>query len=387
LCVLSVAPALAAEPGAAEVPKVVTKGGVRFYPKEKRIEMDGRFCLAEGPLDLLACAAGGKEYESVIALDVTPQYLHFCLLLMGLKPGDTGVKVHNDAENLPTGSPVTVKVRWKDESGEKIVRGEDLCWNAIDKRTIPRTPWVFVGSKKVKDPDTGKEVYWADVDKSLMTVIRDPLTVLDLPLALGVNYGDYVVNKQLVPKVGTPCTVILEPAPPLPQPPMNAAGGRIHSIDVTLGDRTLVDAVQPPDLVELLKRITRDAPKDTCAVTIDHGAAAKTAAVTFEALDAAGARIDSVQTVRARADVSDAATVLLRGDKLAMPGANTPELSADQVKANIRQVFSRSQDRGVAVKVEAGASLKALATALHALEEFNGAVLRVVWLDNKPVAK
>ena len=72
-------PACGADAGGAGV---ITRGGVRLYPKQRRIEMDGKFCLTEGPIELFACARGGKEYESVISLRVKPSVLHLFLVMM-----------------------------------------------------------------------------------------------------------------------------------------------------------------------------------------------------------------------------------------------------------------------------------------------------------------
>ncbi len=369
--------------GAAEDagPKVVRKGGVALYPEEKRIEINGRFCLAEGPIELLACAAGGKEYESIIALDVNPEILHFCLLLLKLKPGDKGPEFQGDPEHMPSGSPVTVKVRWKDANGaEKSVPAEELCWNNYEKRTMEPTPWVFSGSRMVKDPNTGNQVYWANVDKSVIVVYRDPFSVLDLPTAASANDEAFVVNKQVVPPVGTACTVILEPGPPIPPAPKNAQGGSVRPVDVTAGGRILLGGQQPAELMEPLKQAQKESPKDTFKVTISHGAPAASIAAAFEALDGAAVRIESVEMVRVRPEVQDIAVVAVRGDKVTVDGKG---LSGEQVAEAVRSRVEKGKEGGVAVKVEAGASLKTVVGVLRALGGVDGAMVRVVWFDSK----
>jgi len=372
----------------------ITRSGVRLYVKEKRIEMDGKFCLTEGPIELLVCAKGGKEYESVISVEANPEILHFCLLLLKLKPGETGPKFQGDPDRVPTGSPVVVRVRWKDKDGVKTVRAEQLCWNMIDKRTMLKTPWVFVGSKKVKDPDTGKTVYWANVEKSLITVFRDPFAVLDLPLSLGADDDAYAVNKQLVPARETPCTVILTPAEKV-RPRRNAAGGRIFVVDVTAGGRALIDGTQPLKLAEALKKMAGDAPKDSCEVTIDHGPAAGAAAA-FEALDAAGVKIESVRTARLRPGVKDLITVTVSAGGLRIKGK---KMSGEQVKAAVRALAADEKGPppkdagapaeplktiGVHLDVKKGATLKQVAEALRACTGIEGVILRLTWGDQTP---
>ncbi len=384
LGVLSAATCLAADPPRE---KVIEKGGARLYPVSKRVEIDGKFCLQEGPIELFACAKGGKEYESVISLDVNPEMLHFCLLMMRLKPGKpgTGPRFQGDPDRRPTGSPVTVKVKWRVGKVEEVHRAEDLCWNAIDKRTMLRTPWVFVGSKIHKDPDTGKKIYWANVEKSIITVYWDPFAVLDLPLALGANDEAYVVTKQLVPKRGTPCTVILEPAPPLKvKPTKNAAGGTIFHVDVTKGGRTLINNVEPEDAGKALEKTAKQAPKDSCRVTVDHGAPPQAIAGAFAAIDAAGIQIESVQMERVRADVTDAITVAV--DKSGI-GVRGKTLSDDEAKVVIQSLVKPPRRSGVEVKVAKGASLKSVVRAVRACQGAKGAVVRIVWFATGPPAK
>ena len=60
---------------------------IRIDKEKKVVIVEGKICLDEGPLELFACAEGGKEYESLVAIRGEPWQLHLCLLLLGLKPG------------------------------------------------------------------------------------------------------------------------------------------------------------------------------------------------------------------------------------------------------------------------------------------------------------
>lgn len=373
---------------AADAPKIFERGGVRLFIDEKRIEMQGRFCLAEGPIELLACAKGGKEYESVISLDVNPEMLHLCLLMMGLKPGKTGPLHQGDPDHVPTGDPVTVKVKWNDGDRELLHRGEDLCWNVVDRRPMDRTPWVFAGSRIQEDPQTGKRVYWANVEKSLIVVYRDPFAVLDLPIALGANDEAFVVNKNLVPKVGTPCTVILEPGQ-FSAPEINPAGGRVFRIDVTGGGRVLVNDVQFADLKAALGVIARYAPLDSCRVSIDHGptqvefgsSTAAAAADTFEALNASGVPIESVTSTHLQPASKDAATIAVSGDDVIVAGR---PLADKEAGIAVRGLVKRAGGGSITIEVREDAALTAVARALRACDGAEGGLVRIVWGRNKP---
>ncbi len=381
-------------PGDSEKP--ISKAGVRLYLKSKRVEMDGKFLLAEGPIELLVTGEGWKEHESVISVPANPQMFHFCLFLLKLEPGSGGPKVLGDPIHAPTGDPVDVYVRWKENGTVKTVRGEDLCWNAIDNRTMLRTPWVFVGSKRVRDPKTKKTVYMANIEKSLITVFRDPFAVLDLPLSLGANDEAYVVNKQLVPPPGTPCTVILKPGK-LVGFRKNAAGGRIASVDVTAGGRVLLDYADFEDLVKELKKRVAKSPKDTYEVTIDHGPA-EAAVAALHALEQTGAKIESVQGVRILEDVKDAMTVTVVADGARVDGER---VSVERLKALVAELAQREngsvavqkdpslraqkkKEVSIHVAVQKGASLKVVVEVLRGCTGVEGVLTRITWVGKAP---
>jgi len=183
---------------------------VRLNRENKTVEIDGRICLDEGPLELFACAEGGKEYESVIALKGEPWQIHLSLLLLGLKPGEGGPEWQGDA-TPPVGDPVIVEIEWEDEEGNKIrKRAEDLMWDSHQDAAMPHIEWTFSGSMIAED-ENGNQYYAADRDRSIVTVFHDPLTILDNPLETGGDDSVYVVNSKITPPVDTPVTVIMRP--------------------------------------------------------------------------------------------------------------------------------------------------------------------------------
>jgi hypothetical protein len=356
--------------------KVIRKGGVRYFVKAKRIEVDGKFCLKEGPLELIACAKGGKEYESIVSLDVNPEVLHFCMLLMGLKPGDTGPKFQGDPDNVPTGSPVIIEVRWKEDGKDRQVRIEDLCWNAIDRRPMARTPWVFVGSQMVKDQNTGKKVLWVKVEKSIVAVFRDPYALLDLPLALGANDEAYEVRKGAAPAVGTACTMIFTPAV-MPAAPKNPQGGRVVMLDVTAGGRVLLNHTQLKDLAEALRSRHKAAPKDSFRVNVDHLAPAKALAACFTAIAESGVPVETAKAVHLQPKVTDVLTLIVgRGGVM----VNGKPLTDKLARAAAEVAISRDRKTsGVAIKVITGAKPQMVARAAGAFKDIEDLPIRLIW--------
>ncbi len=179
-------------------------GKVIWYRPERRLEVRGRICLQEGPLEYLAVLKGGKEYESVMAFDCSAIDVNLGLILSGYKRVRGSVKKVGDPD-VPKGDPLYLHVEWVEErEGKQVVkrvRAEDLLWNQITKKPMRRSAWVFSGSRFVKDPEDPKKRYFlAQVERKLVAVFRDPGAIFNCPLDTGDEDVFYVVNKKVVPK-------------------------------------------------------------------------------------------------------------------------------------------------------------------------------------------
>jgi len=171
------------------------------------VQAEGRVCMDKGVLEYVACGPGGKVHESLLILDCEPRDLLVAIQTLGLKPG-RGVDFQGQ-KKVPTGAKVFLYVEW--EQGGKSVRrrAEDLVWNAQARRSMRRTPWIFVGSRFEKDPDTGKPVFAASIEGNLVATYHDPYAILDHPLDTGADDTTYEVNTKLVPKAKTPVKLVI----------------------------------------------------------------------------------------------------------------------------------------------------------------------------------
>jgi len=218
LCALAPGAARGGEPPPEELSAL---RGIAIDLKAHRLTIEGRVCLDNGVLEYLAVVKGGKEYESVLALKCQPRGLHAALLLIGAVPGDLDPRFAEDAALPDTvtpkgraGSRVNIRVRWKQGDLSKEVPATSFLLNRKTNQPPPPMPWVFTGSYFIKDPDTGKEVYMADLDGSLVASFYDPTALLNLPAAAGNPYrGDrlgFALNPDTVPPVDTKVEVIFE---------------------------------------------------------------------------------------------------------------------------------------------------------------------------------
>jgi len=181
--------------------------GLSLDVTKGRIEAQGRVCLDKGLIEYVAGTAGGKLHETLLVVDCKPRDLLAAMQTMGLKPGK-GVDYQGERK-IPTGEKVRLFVEWKQDGKVARRRVEDLIWNLQTKRPMKRTPWIFVGSKFEKDPDTGKPVLMAALEGSIAASYHDPYAIFDHPLETGADDTVYSVNTKVTPKAGTPIRFVI----------------------------------------------------------------------------------------------------------------------------------------------------------------------------------
>jgi len=354
--------------------KFISRRGARLYPEEKRIEIDGEICLDEGPIELLACARGGKEYETIIALDLQPSDLHMFLLALGLRPApaDSGPRFQGDPEHAPSGDPVNIYVRFETEDGPKTYRSEELVWNQIDQRLMCRTHYVFLGSRFVECPHTGREIYFADREKSVVTVFRDPMSVLDLPLELGADDRAFTVNTDVVPPVGTEVTLIIKPAEKPEPPPKNEFGGEVVHMDITRGGRVLLNEREPMFLLDTLREAREGQEEDSLRITIDHGAPPDALYRAFDAIHRSGIQVESVETVRIKEDLETGLTAVLKDNRIQIDDAR---VTAEEMS----KVWQEGDaDKGFTIVADEDTTALQLAQVFNAIESVEPGETKVI---------
>jgi len=178
-------------------------------PKRKAVIVDGQVCLREGTLEMFATHKGGKEHESVVAVNARPQFVHAALLAVGAK---VGTPVKFDPEYKPaTGQIIDIFVLWKNEKGEnQKVRAQEWVKHLKTEKPMPYN-FVFAGSGFWKDDD-GKEYYYAD-GGDFICVSNFPSAMLDLPVESPQANAEllFVANTEKIPPKGTKVRLVLIP--------------------------------------------------------------------------------------------------------------------------------------------------------------------------------
>jgi hypothetical protein len=192
-------------------------GAALVDTQARTVTCSGEINMDEGPIEYLAVAPRGKTHESLLRVDVRPLHLQVALLMLDLEPKN--VLKYQGEKTTPQGDPVELRIRWRSASGEtQEVRAEELVREMPGEKPMPLHPWVFTGSRLLK------QGFEADLQKSLVAVWHDPAAILDNPLPGGGNNA-YVVASQRTPKRGTRIELIFK-AGPKPDAAKAAAGGK-----------------------------------------------------------------------------------------------------------------------------------------------------------------
>jgi len=160
----------------------------------------------KGAIEYLITMPRGKSYESCFeAGPIDPIKLHEALQKIGLKPGHPA----NEAKTAE-GDKIKISVEWKD--GEKT-RTEPIDSFVLDEETkkpLEKVQWIYAGSKEGYVPELDAMALMVVSSKNLMGLYQgDPTPLIANPVPLMTGHR-YKVNKELLPKEGTPVKIILE---------------------------------------------------------------------------------------------------------------------------------------------------------------------------------
>jgi hypothetical protein len=182
---------------------------------EKKIVLDAIVSNYNMPLELLACSAGGKDYESLVVLKCKPRNIQTALMMFGLKEGE---KPKKQGEIMkPTGDPVVIIIEWESKGKKFSYRAEDLIIDIRTEKPWPRVGWIYTGSTFEDEIDydtgkpTGRQIYLAEATKTIIATYHDPAAIMDNPTESG-GFGTgtfYQPNKPLLPEMGTAVKVII----------------------------------------------------------------------------------------------------------------------------------------------------------------------------------
>jgi hypothetical protein len=184
--------------------------GVKIDAAAKKVVVDCQTLDITAPLEFLAVVSGTNEHESILRSPIKPSHLHAALLAIGLEPGEP-VKYSEAAKKWlpPKGPPLHLTIEFDKDGTHQVYPAYRLMRDVKTKKEMPRTTWIFTGSRLLED-----NTYAADATGYLVSVVNFDLTVIDTPqLASSANETlEWEINADLMPARGTKATLTIEPA-------------------------------------------------------------------------------------------------------------------------------------------------------------------------------
>lgn len=207
LLLLSFAMAQESSPPKKESQRIDLKG-IRVFPKERKVAVEGVVNMRSGLVELLATAPHGKEHESVLVLYCNPALLQTSLLLLGLNPSTETLDPRGG--NSIGGDRLFLYVQWQDKEIWQQKRAEELIWDKKQENVMPAISWAFTGSRFLTNQQ-GKKIFMANLQGVLVATYYDPDAIINNPLEERKDDTVYYANENVLPARGTPVTLIFTP--------------------------------------------------------------------------------------------------------------------------------------------------------------------------------
>ena len=178
---------------------------------QKRVLLGATVSCREGMLEMLACPAGTKEYESVLAVHSPAFLVHTGLLAIGAQPGQP--VQFTPTYRAATGDAILVNVMFLKDGQVQRMPGQQMVKN-LQTGAPMQHDWVFGGSGFWKNEESGQEFYHAEGGE-LICVSNFSTAMMDVPIESShqnnlLSFGTFTEN---IPPLGTRVLVELSIKP------------------------------------------------------------------------------------------------------------------------------------------------------------------------------
>jgi hypothetical protein len=206
----------APSPGGTPQPSPATAGkrveyapGITIDYTVPQVEIASTVALREGLLELLLCAKGTKEHESILVTTAKPRQVYEAIGLIGVTPGQPPqFDPQTKTAVAASGDPVVIEIRTAGDAGSQTVPAHEWVMNAADKSPAKPQNWTFQGSRREGD------TFMADEDGTIVCVVDFDSALVGLAEPHSSSNAELwaAANTAKVPPIGTACTVIIRGA-------------------------------------------------------------------------------------------------------------------------------------------------------------------------------
>jgi len=181
-------------------------GLVEVDPRARTVSFPARLNMSEGLIEYVLVTDYGKTHESLLTTEARPMDIQSALLLLNAVPGGTNAVAALDSA-VPVRSAVRVGVRRESSNSFALeavegwvgVRGKDG-----EGAALKPGPWLFNGSF------ISPEGFAAHFEGSVISLIRDPVAMINNPRPGRDDDELHVARREAVPGVGSAVTVVLQ---------------------------------------------------------------------------------------------------------------------------------------------------------------------------------
>ena len=162
----------------------------------------------KGAIEFVITMPKGKSYESCFeSAPIDAIKLFEGLKKIGAKPGKPA-----SGDSPAEGSKLKMSVEWKEGDKSRKEPIESFIVDEETKKPMENVQWLFQGSKEGFVPELEAMGLMVLTTKNLVGLYQgDPTPLITNPTSLMTGHR-YKINKQLLPKEGTPVRIIIETA-------------------------------------------------------------------------------------------------------------------------------------------------------------------------------
>jgi hypothetical protein len=178
-------------------------GTVKFDSARRTVTVPATVNMETGAIEYALVTETGKVHEALFATAAQPEQIHLACLLLGMPPEKKGETAD------PAAKAVKVKVMWdtngppaEHDLSQLVVTADDPV-TLSHAQPLPIGPWTYVGSR------IDGEGFAATREGSIISLITDPMALLDDPRETAKRDEHLFPNKALVPPKGSSVRIVL----------------------------------------------------------------------------------------------------------------------------------------------------------------------------------
>ena len=199
-------------------PDTMRIGRVVLNKRERMVQIPCRVNMRRYVVEYVLVTETGKRHESILVTEAKPEQLHVACLLLGVNatnlPGD-----YNQPCPVPPSNAVEIRATWNKDGAPVscpldklvVIRTESTA-NTSPRQSNPQTTdkpmspgnWFYNGSF------FGPNAFQAEIEGSIISLIRDPASLVNNPRTDLDNDKIHYPNERLLPPDGTAVELVLK---------------------------------------------------------------------------------------------------------------------------------------------------------------------------------